>query len=69
MRSYRNIFKQNQINYCKKAKEIGLDNQVSFELADYREINGEYDKIYSVGMFEHVGRKFYNKFFKSINKS
>ena len=60
---------KNQINYCKeKAKELGLDNQVSFELADYREINGEYDKIYSVGMFEHVGRKFYNKFFKSINK-
>ena len=30
----------------KKAKELGLDNQV-FELADYREIKGEYDKIYS----------------------
>tara|TARA_Y100001970_G_C14198357_1_gene839517 strand:+ start:90 stop:1295 length:1206 start_codon:yes stop_codon:yes gene_type:complete len=60
---------KNQINYCKKkTKELGLDNQVSFELADYREIRGEYDRIYSVGMFEHVGRKFYNKFFKSINK-
>ena len=60
---------KNQINYCKKkAKELGLDNQVSFQLADYREIKGEYDKIYSVGMFEHVGRKFYNKFFKSMNK-
>ena len=60
---------KNQISYCKKkAKELGLDNQVSFELADYREINGQYDRIYSVGMFEHVGRKFYNKFFKSINK-
>ena len=60
---------KNQINYCKKkAKELGLDNQVSFELADYREISGKYDRIYSVGMFEHVGRKFYNKFFKSINK-
>ena len=59
---------KNQINYCKKkAEELGLDNQVSFELADYREIKGEYDKIYSVGMFEHVGRKFYNKFFRSIN--
>ena len=53
---------------AKKAKELGLDNQVSFELADYREVKGEYDRIYSVGMFEHVGRKFYNKFFKSINK-
>ena len=60
---------KNQINYCKKkAKELNLDNQVSFELADYREVEGQYDRIYSVGMFEHVGKKFYNVFFKSINK-
>ena len=38
---------KNQINYSKnKAKELGLDNQVNFELADYREINGKYDRIY-----------------------
>ena len=60
---------KNQINYCKKkAKELGLDNQVNFELADYREINGQYDRIYSVGMFEHVGKKFYKAFFESMNK-
>ncbi len=59
---------KNQIQYCKdKAKELGLDNQVKFELNDYREIKGKYDRIYSVGMFEHVGKKFYNTFFKSIN--
>ncbi len=60
---------KNQINYCKeKAKELGLDNQVNFELADYREIRGEYDRIYSVGMFEHVGKKFYKVFFESMNR-
>ena len=60
---------KNQIKYCKdKTKELGLDNQVSFELADYREINGEYDRIYSVGMFEHVGKKFYKAFFESMNR-
>ena len=60
---------KNQINYCKnKAKELGLDNQVNFELADYREIQGQYDRIYSVGMFEHVGKKFYKAFFESMNK-
>ena len=60
---------KNQINYCKKkAKDLGLDNQVSFELADYREIQGQYDRIYSVGMFEHVGKKFYKAFFESMNK-
>ena len=59
---------QNQINYCKnKAQELGLDNQVRFELIDYREIKGQFDRIYSVGMFEHVGKKFYKTFFKSIN--
>ena len=60
---------KNQINYCqKKAKELSLDNQVKFELVDYREAKGHYDRIYSVGMFEHVGKKFYNTFFKSMNK-
>ncbi|MBD1171989.1 class I SAM-dependent methyltransferase [Pelagibacterales bacterium SAG-MED05] len=60
---------KNQINYCKKkARELGLDNQVNFELADYREIHGQYDRIYSVGMFEHVGKKFYKVFFESMNK-
>ena len=60
---------KNQIEYCKrKAKELNLDNQVKFELIDYREAKGKYDRIFSVGMFEHVGKKFYNKFFKSMNK-
>ena len=60
---------KNQITYCKKkAKELGLDNQVSFQLADYREIQGKFDRIYSVGMFEHVGKKFYKAFFESMNK-
>ena len=59
---------KNQINYCKnKGKKLGLDNQVQFELIDYRKIKGKYDKIYSVGMFEHVGKKFYKTFFKSVN--
>ncbi len=60
---------KNQITYCKKkAKELGLDNQVSFQLADYREIQGKFDRIYSVGMFEHVGKKFYKVFFESMSK-
>ncbi len=60
---------KNQIMYCKeKAKELGLDNQVKFELIDYREVKGNYDRIYSVGMFEHVGKKFYSTFFKTMNR-
>ena len=60
---------KNQFDYSvKKAKELNLENQVTFKLMDYREINEKFDKIVSVGMFEHVGRKFYKKFFKQIEK-
>jgi len=60
---------KNQFNYCvKKAKELNLENQVRFKLIDYRQLNEKFDRIVSVGMFEHVGRKFYNKFFKKINQ-
>jgi len=58
---------QNQFNYCvKEAKKLNVGNQVKFKLIDYRELNEKFDRIVSVGMFEHVGRKFYKKFFKKI---
>ena len=59
---------ENQLKYSKKkAKEMNLENQVQFKLTDYREINEKFDRVVSVGMFEHVGRKFYNKYFKQIS--
>ena len=59
---------KNQYKFCvDTAKKLNLDNQVSYKLIDYREIKNEkFDRIVSVGMFEHVGRKFYNKFFKQV---
>ena len=60
---------KNQFNYCvKKAKELNLENQVTFKLVDYRQLNEKYDRIVSIGMFEHVGRKFYKNYFKQIEK-
>ena len=60
---------KNQYNYSiKKAKELNIENQVQFKLIDYRELNEKFDRIVSVGMFEHVGRKFYKTFFNQINK-
>ena len=60
---------ENQFVYCvKKAKQLNMENQVRFKLIDYRELNEKFDRIVSVGMFEHVGRKFYKKFFKQIEK-
>ena len=59
---------ENQFNYCvKKAKELNLENQVTFKLIDYRQLDEKFDRIVSVGMFEHVGRKFYKNFFKKID--
>jgi len=58
---------ENQIKYAKeKAKELNLDNQVNFELCDYRKVKGKFDRIVSVGAFEHFGKKFYKIFFKRI---
>ena len=59
---------KNQYEHCKKkAKELKLDNQCHFELVDYRHLKGKFHRIVSVGMLEHVGRKFYKTFFKKIN--
>ena len=59
---------KNQFNYCiKKTKELNLENQVTFKLIDYRQLDEKFDRIVSVGMFEHVGRKFYKKFFRQID--
>ena len=58
---------ENQLKYAKqKAKEMNLENQVDFRLADYRQINEKFDRVVSVGMFEHVGRNFYKKYFNKV---
>ncbi len=59
---------ENQYKYSlNKTKENNLENQVQFKLVDYRNLNEKFDKIVSVGMFEHVGRKFYKTFFRQVN--
>ena len=60
---------KNQINYCKeKAKENNLENQIKFELIDYRKVKGQFDRIVSVGMLEHAGKKFYKTYFKKVHE-
>ncbi len=59
---------ENQYNHSvEKAKASGLENQVRFSLTDYRDLNEKFDRIVSVGMFEHVGRKFYNTYFNAVS--
>ncbi|MEW8098759.1 MAG: class I SAM-dependent methyltransferase, partial [Candidatus Thiodiazotropha endolucinida] len=50
------------------ARERCKDLPVTVELKDYREITGSYDKVVSVGMFEHVGHKNYRTYFHTINR-
>ena len=58
---------KSQFEYSKKkAKQMNMGNQVEFRLCDYREVKEKFDRIVSVGMFEHVGRKFYGTFFNKI---
>ena len=47
-----------------RATEKGLTDRATFALQDYRDVKGPFDRIISVGMFEHVGIKFYNTFFQ-----
>lgn len=47
-----------------RARERGMEERVSFRLEDYRTIDGPFDRIVSVGMFEHVGVRHYGEFFR-----
>ncbi len=49
-----------------RAEAAGLTGRARFSLTDYRDVAGPYDRIVSVGMFEHVGRPHYQAFFDKI---
>ena len=49
-----------------RAAQAGLSDRVRFVLRDYRHETGTYDRIVSVGMFEHVGVPHYNEFFRKV---
>jgi cyclopropane-fatty-acyl-phospholipid synthase len=47
----------------RRAAEAGVGDHVRFELIDYRAVTGTFDRIVSIGMFEHVGAPHYVEFF------
>jgi cyclopropane-fatty-acyl-phospholipid synthase len=49
-----------------RAQAMGLAGRVRFELMDYRHLDQKFDRIVSVGMFEHVGISHYNEFFVKL---
>lgn len=48
-----------------RARQLGLAGHVRFELKDYRALDRRFDRIVSVGMFEHVGATRYDEFFRT----
>jgi cyclopropane-fatty-acyl-phospholipid synthase len=51
-----------------RAMERGLTQDATFRLLDYRDVEGRFDRIVSVGMFEHVGVGFYDIFFRQCGQ-
>ena len=51
-----------------RAQERGLDTRAKFRLQDYRAVSEQFDRIVSVGMFEHVGVSYYDVFFAKVAK-
>lgn len=51
----------------KRAADAGVSDHVRFELRDYRDLTGSFDRIVSIGMFEHVGVPNYREFFRKCH--
>lgn len=51
-----------------RAEKAGVADKVKFELIDYRHVTGQFDRIVSVGMFEHVGTAHYRTFFRKCRE-
>jgi cyclopropane-fatty-acyl-phospholipid synthase len=49
-----------------EAKRRCLQNKVEFRIQDYREHRGQYDRVVSIGMFEHVGARHFRHFFNQV---
>lgn len=51
-----------------RAKAEGLEDLVEFRLQDYRSVPETFDRVVSVGMFEHVGRGYYQTYFDTVRE-
>ncbi len=58
---------QEQLNYAQNSiQNLGLDTKLKYTATDYRDIDRKYDRVVSIGMFEHVGLKNYTHYFSKI---
>src|SRR3954471_2214095 len=51
-----------------RAEEAGVSDRVKFELVDYRDVEGRFDRIVSIGMFEHLGVSHFRAFFRKVRE-
>jgi len=51
----------------RRAEEAGLAGRVEFRLQDYRRVRESFDRVVSVGMFEHVGVPHYGEYFQNVH--
>ncbi|WP_233862336.1 SAM-dependent methyltransferase [Paraburkholderia adhaesiva] len=59
---------QNQFDLATaRVKAAGLEDRIEIRLQDYRDVDGQFDRITSVGMFEHVGRKKLPEYFQKVH--
>ena len=49
-----------------RARAAGLADRAEFHLMDYRDVEGTFDRVVSVGMFEHVGAPHYREYFRTV---
>lgn len=60
---------QQQYEYARaRIREKKLEHQIGVELMDYRDLKGQFDKFVSIGMFEHVGKKYHAVFVDKIRE-
>ncbi len=58
-----------QIAFCQeRAKAEGLDHKAKFRLIDYRDVEGQFDRITSIGMLEHLGTPHFPEYFRKTNQ-
>ena len=52
----------------RRARDAGLEDRVEFRLCDYRNVDETFDRVVSVGMFEHVGAPHYREYFRHVRE-
>ena len=64
-----NTISRSQYEYARRTvKELELEDRIEVVCEDYRNLTGKFDKIVSIGMFEHVGKKFIRVFMQKVSR-